>query len=163
MRGVEEATINIMMRWEETTHYHQVSSPDHSLMCGHPQCPQISDLTAAFCSTALQCGLQPASLPHCNYLNLHHASVYQNYTFLKLDVFFYGHMRRYLVKPKPYSISDWCQGSGCGQGRLSWTEEGFPWDFPVSSASGLPRMIPSTPETTFKLQINFVFVSSFML
>ena len=54
-------------------------------------------------------------------------------------------------------------GSGCGQGRLSWTEEGFPGDFPVSSASGLPRMIPSPPETTFKLQINFVFVSSFML
>ena len=45
-------------------------------------------------------------------------------------------------------------GSGCGQGRLSWTEAGFPGDFPVSSA--LPRMIPSPPGTTFKLQINFV-------
>ena len=89
MRGVEEASINIMMSGDS----HQVSSPDHSLMCGHPQCPQISDLTAAFCSTALQCGLQPASHPHCNYLNLHYASVYQNYTFFKLEVFFYGHMK----------------------------------------------------------------------
>ena len=164
MWGVEEASINIMRRG------------DNSLSPGVPSWPQpnvwppslstnLRSHSSLQHSAVLHCSVVYSLqmlLPHSNYLNLHYASVYQNYSFSELEVFFYVDIwEEDLVKPKPYSISDRCQGSGCGKGRLSWTEEGFPGDFPVSSA--LPRMIPSPPETTFKLQINFVLVSCFMI
>ena len=135
-------------------------------MCGHPQCPQISDLTslcAEICSVqhcSLVCSLQwfPA---HYNYPNLHHAFVHQYCTFLNLRISStYGLWGSF---GKPDLIQSHLEadvrdnGSGCGQARLSWTEAGFPGDFPVSSAP-----IPSPPGT-FKHQINFVSVSYFML
>ena len=65
MWGVEEASIKL---WgEETTHSHQVSPPDHSLMCGHPHCPQISDLTP-HCSILQCCIAVWSTACRCSYL-----------------------------------------------------------------------------------------------
>ena len=67
-----------IMRGEETP-LHPVSPPDHSLMCGDPHCPQISDLTslsAAFCSTALQCGLQAEDSPSSLQLSQSASSIF---------------------------------------------------------------------------------------
>ena len=91
----EELRQLMWILWGEETPHQPVSPPDHSLMCGHPHCPQISDLTLSLQhSAALQCSVVYSLqmlLPHSNYLNLHYASVYQNYSFFELEVFFYGH------------------------------------------------------------------------
>ena len=93
MWGVQEASINIMRRG------------DNSLSPGVPSWPQpnvwppslstnLRSHSSLQHSAVLQCSVVYSLqmlLPHSNYLNLHYASVYQNYSFFELEVFFYGH------------------------------------------------------------------------